>query len=173
MKKSLYIHIPFCRKKCSYCDFYSLAYDKALANTYLEVLCEQIKVLGNDFSTLYIGGGTPSVLDFSLLKKLLKALGRISVQVKEFTIEVNPESVDKRKLELFRDNGVNRLSVGVQSFSDLKLKKLGRIHNMNKAIEVIQLAKKVGFKDIGIDLIFGLSGETVPEWGFELKRQFF
>ena len=170
MNKSLYIHIPFCRKKCSYCDFYSRSYDKVLARTYIEVLCRQIRALDKDFSTLYIGGGTPSVLDFSLLKKLLGALSKISVKVEEFTVEANPESLDKRKLELFRDNGVNRLSVGLQSFSDQKLKRLGRVHNSKEAIEAIQLAKRVGFKDIGIDLIFGVSGETLSEWNFELKQ---
>jgi len=170
MKKSLYIHIPFCRKKCPYCDFYSRSYDKSLAKTYIGVLCKQIEALGNDFSTIYIGGGTPSVLGLPLLKKLLKALSKISIKVEEFTIEVNPESLDKRKLELFRDNGVNRLSVGLQSFSDKKLRKLGRIHNSKKAIEVVQLAKRAGFKDIGIDLIFGVSKETVSEWMAELEQ---
>lgn len=170
MKKSLYIHIPFCRKKCPYCDFYSRSYDKTLAKTYIEILCKQIKALDGDFSTLYIGGGTPSVLDLSLLKKLLGALSKISTKVEEFTIEVNPESLDKGKLELFRDNGANRLSIGLQSFSDKKLKRLGRVHNAKKAIEAIQLAKSAGFKDIGIDLIFGLSEETLPEWMFELKQ---
>jgi len=170
MNKSLYIHIPFCQKKCSYCDFYSCCYDKLLANAYIDVICKQIKSLNSKFYTLYIGGGTPSVLEFSLLKKLLKALSKISAKVDEFTIEVNPESVDQRKLELFYNSGVNRLSIGAQSFSDQKLKRLGRIHNRDKIIEAIRLAKKVGFKDIGIDLIFGVSGETLPEWNKELKQ---
>jgi len=126
--------------------------------------------LDRDFSTLYIGGGTPSVLGLSSLKKLLKALSKIATKVEEFTIEVNPESLDRRKLKLFRDNGVNRLSIGLQSFSDKKLRKLGRVHSLKKAIEAIQLAKRAGFKDIGIDLIFGVSGETLPEWMFELKQ---
>ncbi len=170
MKKSLYIHIPFCQKKCPYCDFYSCCYDKALANDYIEVLCKQIKTLSGDFFTIYIGGGTPSVLDFSLLKKLLKALAKISTSVEELTIEGNPESLDKKKLELFYDNGINRLSIGIQSFFKEKLKKLGRTHSRDKAIEVIHLAKKVGYKDIGIDLIFGSSGETLSEWIRELKQ---
>ena len=170
MKESLYIHIPFCRKKCPYCDFYSCSYDLALARAYIEVLCRQIKALDRDFSTLYIGGGTPSVLDLALLKKLLRALSKISAKVEEFTIEVNPESIDKGKLELFRDNRVNRLSIGLQSFSDQRLKRLGRVHNSKKAIEAIQSAKRAGFGDIGIDLIFGVSGETVLEWMLELKQ---
>jgi len=170
MKKSLYIHIPFCRKKCPYCDFYSRSYDKSLVEAYIGVLCKQIEALDNDFFTIYIGGGTPSVLGLPLLKKMLKALSKISAKVEEFTIEINPESLDKRKLELFRDNGVNRLSIGLQSFSDKKLRKLGRVHNSKKAIEAIQLAKRAGFKDIGIDLIFGVSKETVSEWMAELEQ---
>ena len=170
MNESLYIHIPFCRKKCPYCDFYSRSYDKALARVYIEVLCRQIRALDRDFSTVYIGGGTPSVLDFRLLKKLLGTLSKISAKVEEFTIEVNPESLDKRKLELFRDNRVNRLSIGLQSFSDKKLKRLGRIHSSKEAVEAVQLAKRAGFKDIGIDLIFGASGETILEWMCELKQ---
>jgi len=170
MKKSLYIHIPFCRKKCPYCDFYSRCYDQILARDYIEVLCKQIKTLGCDFSTVYIGGGTPSVLGLPLLKKLLKALSKISVKAEEFTVEVNPESINKSKLELFRDNRVNRLSIGLQSFSDAKLKRLGRIHNCKKSLEAVKLAKAAGFKDIGIDLIFGVSGETFPEWASELKQ---
>ncbi|NQT28324.1 MAG: radical SAM family heme chaperone HemW, partial [Candidatus Omnitrophica bacterium] len=170
MKKSLYIHIPFCRKKCPYCDFYSRFYDKALAKAYIEVLCRQIKALDWDFSTVYIGGGTPSVLSLGLLKKLLKALSKVSAKAEEFTVEVNPESLDKKKLELFRDNRVNRLSIGLQSFSDKKLRKLGRVHNSKKAIEAIQLARKAGFKDIGIDLIFGVSEETLSDWALELKQ---
>jgi len=142
----------------------------ALAKAYIEVLCRQIKALDWDFSTVYIGGGTPSVLSLPLLKKLLKALREISARVEEFTIEVNPESLDRGKLELFRDNRVNRLSIGLQSFSDKKLKKLGRVHSCKKAIEAVQLAKRAGFKDIGIDLIFGVSGETLPEWVLELKQ---
>ncbi len=170
MTKSLYIHIPFCRKRCSYCDFYSLAYDKNLAAAYIEVLCRQIKALDGDFLSLYIGGGTPSVLSLVNLKKLLASLASISRNVSEFTIEVNPESIDENRLKLFLDRGVNRISIGVQSFFDKKLKKLGRIHSSKQAKHAIRLANKKGFKNVGIDLIFGVSDETLSDWMAELKQ---
>ena len=170
MSKSLYIHIPFCRRRCPYCDFYSLIYDRGLAAAYIKALCKQIEVLGNDFSSIYIGGGTPSVLPIAGLKKLLESLALISKNVNEFTVEVNPESIDENRLKLFLDKGVNRISIGVQSFFDRKLKKLGRTHSSKDAKSAIRLAKKKGFKDVGIDLIFGASGETLSDWMAELKQ---
>lgn len=170
MIKSLYIHIPFCRKKCFYCDFYSIDYDSNLAAAYVDVLCKQIKVLGDNFSSLYIGGGTPSALSFTSLKKLLVNLAPISKKVSEFTIEVNPDRIDENCLKLFLDKGVDRISIGVQSFFDKKLKKLGRIHNSKQAKHAIGLVRKNGFRNIGIDLIFGASGETLFDWVAELKQ---
>ncbi|MFH1519045.1 MAG: radical SAM family heme chaperone HemW [Candidatus Omnitrophota bacterium] len=170
MPKSLYIHIPFCSKKCPYCDFYSLVYDSRLAAAYLKVLCRQIAGLGSDFSTLYIGGGTPSSLSITSLKKLLGSLRLISRNLREFTIEVNPESIDQDKLKLFIEAGVNRISIGVQSFFDPKLKKLGRAHNSEAAMRAIKLAKRAGFKDLGVDLIFGADGEALADWLAELKQ---
>lgn len=170
MLKSLYIHIPFCRRKCVYCDFYSLAYDRNLANAYIEVLCKQIKALDDNFSSVYIGGGTPSVLSLANLKKLLASLAPISRKGSEFTIEINPESIDENRLKLFLDGGVDRISIGVQSFFDKKLKKLGRIHDSRDAKYAIGLAKEKGFKNVGIDLIFGVDGETLSDWAAELKQ---
>ncbi|MBP7089024.1 MAG: radical SAM family heme chaperone HemW [Candidatus Omnitrophica bacterium] len=170
MANSLYIHIPFCRQKCPYCDFYSINYDNELANSYLKALIQQIDTVNNNFTTLYIGGGTPSVLSFNLLKILLKSLSKLSKKAKEFTIEANPESLDEDKIKLFLDNGVTRLSLGVQSLSDMKLKKLGRIHFADKGRKSILLAKKEGFKNISTDLIFGLPEESLESWAKELKE---
>ncbi len=170
MLKSLYIHIPFCRKKCPYCDFYSLVYDQSLAASYVGALCGQIKALDSEFSSIYIGGGTPSILSITSLKKLLGSLRSISGNLSEFTIEVNPESIDQDKLKLFIEGGVNRISIGVQSFFDSKLKKLGRVHDSEKAKQAIKLAKGAGFKDLGIDLIFGAEGETLADWLSELNQ---
>ena len=169
MEKSLYIHIPFCRSRCFYCDFYSIAYQSQLASNYIKALVKKISSLNSDFSSVYIGGGTPSVLSRVNLAKLIMALRPITKKVKEFTIEVNPESINEKKLELFLRNNVSRISIGVQSFSDKKLKKLGRIHSTDDSRRAINLAKRVGFKDIGIDLIFGLSGESLADWKKELK----
>ncbi|MDP2981622.1 MAG: 2-thiouracil desulfurase family protein, partial [Candidatus Omnitrophota bacterium] len=136
-KQGLYIHVPFCRQKCFYCDFYSAPYTEESANLYISIILKQIGELNQNFSSIYIGGGTPSVLNRDLLDKLLSGLKRFIGLDTEFTIEVNPESVDEEKLKLFLDKGVNRISIGVQSFDDKKLKSLGRIHNAKQAVEAI------------------------------------
>jgi len=170
MNPALYIHIPFCSKKCLYCDFYSSPYSEDLAGAYLGVILRQIEKLDQDFSSIYIGGGTPSVLNQEMLDKLLKVLKRPIEKDLEFTIEVNPESVDEEKFRLFTDKGMNRISIGVQSFDDKKLKALGRIHDAKQAIKAIELSKDAGFKNISIDMIFGLSGEDLNTWQADLER---
>lgn len=169
MKKTLYIHIPFCRKKCHYCAFYSTSYRKELAAEYIDILCSQIKHLDDGFYTIYIGGGTPTILDISLWRRLLSALSKVSKKAREFTIEVNPESITSEKLGLFIDNGINRLSIGVQSFSQRNLKLLGRVHSVDRAIDSVKLAKKKGFSNISIDLIFGIWDQTLKVWENDLK----
>jgi oxygen-independent coproporphyrinogen III oxidase len=166
----LYVHIPFCRKKCLYCDFYSDSHNEDLANSYISVVLNQIQSLGMDFSSIYIGGGTPSVLSLDLLDSLLSCAAKFKRKDSEFTIEVNPESVDNEKLKLFIDKGVNRISIGVQSFDDLKLRSLGRIHDAKDALKAIELSKKSGFNNISIDMIFGVSGESLKDWQVELQK---
>ncbi len=170
MNKSLYIHIPFCRKKCPYCDFYSIIYDEALAATFIKVLSLQIEKLPDDFNTIYIGGGTPTVLSRPLFLQLFKSLDAKIKKASEVTIESNPESLNKEKIKLFLDNGINRLSIGLQSSEDEKLKKLGRIHTVNKGIETVFLAKKFGFTNISVDMIFGVWGQTLGKWEDEIKE---
>lgn len=167
---SLYIHIPFCRSKCLYCDFYSTLYDRDTAAVYTGVLYKQIKNLESDFSTIYIGGGTPTILEKKLFKKLLSSLKNISRKAVEFTVEANPESLDKEKIGLLCDNRVNRLSIGVQSFNESKLKRLGRIHSVKQAVEAVLRLEKKGIKNISIDLIFGVWEETLQDWHKELKE---
>lgn len=170
MPLSLYIHIPFCQKKCLYCDFYSVASQEKLAGDYIQVLVKQIGQIDAPVSSIYIGGGTPSVLGVALLGQLFKSLKRIITPSAEFTIEVNPESFSKKLAKLFLANGVHRLSIGLQSFNDKKLIKLGRIHNAKKAREAVYLAQKSGFKNISIDLIFGIWGEKLTDWKKELQE---
>ena len=170
MPLSLYIHIPFCKKKCPYCDFYSLFSQKKPAADYIQVLVKQIGQIDAPVSSIYLGGGTPSVLGVDLLGQLLKSLKRIITPSAEFTIEVNPESFSKKLAKLFLANGVNRLSIGLQSFNDKKLIKLGRIHDCRKAQEAVYLAQSSGFKNINIDLIFGLWDERFPDWKKELQK---
>jgi len=170
MKSALYIHIPFCRKKCLYCDFYSALYSENLADSYVSVILKELRGLTRDFSGIYIGGGTPSILSLDLSDRLLSGLKKFITPGMEFTIEVNPESVDPEKLKLFLDKGVNRVSIGVQSFDDKKLKALGRIHDAKTAAEAIELSKKSGFKNISIDMMFGVAEEDLKAWQLELGK---
>lgn len=167
---SLYIHIPFCKKKCPYCGFYSLAGKDGLERVYVDILNEQIGRLEEKISTIYIGGGTPTVLRKNLLEKLLRGLKRFTGDDIEFTVEANPESLDEEKLKLFLGAGVNRVSIGAQSFNDDKLKRLGRIHSAQEAEDAVDISRKAGFNNINIDLIFGVWGETVSGWRAELKK---
>ncbi len=168
--KSLYIHIPFCRAKCPYCDFYSTPYQKDIADCYIKTLCKKLEKINNKFLTIYIGGGTPSVLDKELLGRLLKSLKKVIGKDCEFTIEANPESLDEDKIKIFRDYGINRISIGVQSLRDEKLNKLRRVHSAAQARKAVALAKKSGFKNISIDLIFGVWQESLESWQSELKE---
>jgi len=170
MNTSLYIHIPFCRRKCSYCNFYSDIYENELTSAYIDVLSAQIEKLEQEFSTIYIGGGTPTVLDKGLLRILLNGLKRFLCNAREFTVEANPESLDDDKIGLLLDSGVNRLSIGVQSLNDQKLKRLGRIHTATRAKESMHSAAKKGFKNISADLIFGIWDEDTDKWRSEVAE---
>ena len=169
-REGLYIHIPFCREKCLYCDFYSTRYSENLADSYISVILKELQGLSQDFSSIYIGGGTPSILSLDLSDRLLSGLKKFIKPGIEFTIEANPESVDSEKLKLFLDKGVNRVSIGVQSFDDKKLNSLGRIHDTKEAMDAIELSKKSGFKNISIDMIFGMAGEDLKAWQAELEK---
>ena len=168
--RSLYIHIPFCRKKCLYCDFCSMDYESRIAEDYVDILYRQIGALEGEFSSIYIGGGTPSVLDARRSGKLLKALKRLVNPGSEFTVEANPESLKDDILDVFQSNGVNRISIGVQSLNNKKLKSLGRIHDAHTAYQAVSRAKKKGFDNISIDLIFGLWDEDLEAWKQDLKE---
>lgn len=167
---SLYIHIPFCKKKCLYCDFYSRSYSASLVKSYVEALASQLKNNPYHFKTVYIGGGTPSILSVKDWQILLNSVGADPRVRPEFTIEANPESLTKDQVKLFLDSGVNRLSLGLQSFNDKKLKKLGRIHTASQGLKAIDLAKSCGFNNISADLIYGVWGETLKDWQNDLKK---
>ena len=169
MAKSLYIHIPFCRKKCIYCDFYSIAYNKALASDYAEALVAHFSSIKGVFDTVFIGGGTPSILDIDQWQMLLKNISTRLNPDCEFTVEANPDSLQLDKLKIFLEYGVNRISIGVQSFDDKKLKKLGRIHDGRAAENAIRSAYDAGFKNISCDLMFGVWGETLDQWQHDLR----
>lgn len=163
---AVYIHIPFCHSICTYCDFCKLYYNKAFINSYLTSLSNEIKKTykGEELTTIYIGGGTPSSLDIEELEQLFDILKILNKnQIEEYTIECNIEDLSVEKLELFKRNGINRLSIGVQSFNDRILKILGRNHNKKIVFEKIETAKKCGFDNINIDLIYGIDGQTLDD----------
>lgn len=168
MEPSLYIHIPFCKRKCIYCNFYSRIYDEDAAGALVDTVILQLKDIDPKVYSIYIGGGTPSALSTKLLGKLLDALKNFSITSGEFTFEANPESMDGDKMKFLLDRGVGRLSVGVQSLDDRKLKKLGRIHSAKRGEECVALAHRMGFKNISADLIFGVWDETIDSWKKEL-----
>lgn len=162
--KGLYIHIPFCIKKCEYCDFVSFPDCYEREGEYLSALVEEMKIYrGEQVDTVYIGGGTPTSLTTSTLEYLMENIFRyfdVSDDA-EITMECNPGTCDLEKLKRLRAAGINRLSIGVQSFNDAELTAIGRIHNAHEAISCAVDAKFAGFKNISLDLMFGLPGQTV------------
>jgi oxygen-independent coproporphyrinogen-3 oxidase len=174
---SLYIHIPFCVKKCLYCGFYSTPYSQEHADEFLSALRREAVLYrdafsGRVFDTIYIGGGTPTALSLDQISGLLDIISEhfhISND-REFTVEANPNTVSEQKLKLLLDSGVNRLSLGVQSFSDTLLRTLGRLHTAEEAVVAVKCAKQAGFQNIGIDLIYGIPGQTKSLWRESLER---
>ena len=161
--RGLYIHVPFCVKKCRYCDFYSLPGRMDARASYVNaVLRESEAYAGLSFQTVYLGGGTPSLLGGRFVGDLLHGLGGTLnlAEVVEATIEVNPESTDAAFLEAAKDAGINRVSIGVQSLNDAELKAVGRIHTASQALETVRLARQLNFAAVSADLIIGLPGQT-------------
>lgn len=167
----LYLHFPFCVRKCRYCDFLSFPSDEAGREIYLERLKEEIKARGaiyQDYNieTLFIGGGTPSLMTGQQLTELLDTV-RASFHVSpvgEWTMECNPGTTDAETLRIYRNAGINRLSFGLQSMNDEELKYLGRIHTAKQFAENYQAARRVGFENINIDLMSALPGQTTASW---------
>ena len=169
----VYIHIPFCERKCAYCAFSSFA-DFSKKTKYIDSLCDEIESFyrnGERVDTIYIGGGTPSVLELSELEKIFNSLKRTFKISKnsEITIECNPNSINKGKLEFYKSLGVNRLSIGVQSLNDEQLKFVERLHNSKQALDSIRLAKESGFENISVDLLIGLPNSSPEEFQLQLK----
>ena len=164
--KSVYIHIPFCDSICSYCDFCKFIKNEEWVNKYLVALEKEIKSKYKNelLNTIYIGGGTPSCLNISELNNLFNIIKIFNKdETIEFTFECNIENITKEKLELLYNNGVNRLSIGVQTFNNKYLNFLNRNHTKEDVINKINLAKKIGFKNINIDLIYALPNQTLKE----------
>ena len=174
MKKvALYIHIPFCKQKCLYCDFPSYSHKEELMDEYVKALNKEIlsKTKKYKIESLFIGGGTPSYLSDENLKILLDTINKLDfVENAEKTMECNPGTVNKEKLEIIFNGGINRISFGLQSTNNEILKKIGRIHTYEEFKENYILARKSGFQNINIDMMFGLPNQSLNIWLESLKE---
>ncbi len=166
----LYVHLPFCRQKCRYCDFASWAGMEDRMDFYTELLLREAKDRKGDMEgpadTVYFGGGTPSLLPPALLKRLIRGL-RDTPGIREgaeFTAEANPGTLTQEWLEAALEGGINRLSLGVQARQDALLSELGRIHRFREAEESVAMARRAGFRNLSLDLMFGLPGQTMADW---------
>lgn len=174
MNRGLYIHVPFCVRKCPYCDFYSIA-DTFLKAAYEGALVKEMQMRSSGmqeavFDSVYLGGGTPTVLEPAETARILEAAHRHFpiLQDCEITIEANPGTVNPKILAELRAAGINRINIGVQSFNDACLSFLGRIHSAKQAAEALDASEKAGFENIGLDLIYGLPGQNRGSWRKDL-----
>jgi oxygen-independent coproporphyrinogen-3 oxidase len=183
----LYIHVPFCAAKCNYCAFYSEAGSAAKMNEYVDALLLELERCAPQLAptTIFFGGGTPSLLPAPLMRRILEAVAGVcsrsvscgrpeayaSATVScEWTIECNPSTVSTEKAMLFRELGVNRISMGVQALDDDLLKTLGRVHSVKAAVSSYEKLRAAGFGNINLDLMFGLPGQTIEHWRATLER---
>jgi oxygen-independent coproporphyrinogen-3 oxidase len=182
----LYLHLPFCRQKCHYCDFASYAGKEDLIDAYIDTLICEIQALAESFchplSTIYFGGGTPTLLEPRHFEKILHAINRLRLTTNslpltahgsrqiETTIEANPGTVDREKLTALHQLGINRISLGAQTFNNHRLKILGRIHAAKEIYAAVDAARSAGFGNLNLDLIFAIPGQTLAEWKDDLKQ---
>jgi len=176
-KMELYIHIPFCVKKCLYCDFLSAEADLATQKAYVEQLIEEIRVQAKNYieyqiSTIFIGGGTPSILSGVMIANIMSAVyeGFAVEASAEVTIECNPGTLDADKLGYYRHSGINRISLGLQSADDDELRLIGRIHSYEDFLKSFQKVKQAGFDNINVDLISAIPNQNLESWKSTLKK---
>ena len=168
----IYIHVPFCRSKCQYCDFYSLtSKDDKLMDSYIEATCKHIKEAGAlapgyQVDTIYFGGGTPSFFGADGMAMILSAIRRAFdvLHDAEITFEANPDSVSQKLLSRLRNEGFNRVSLGIQTDDDAILQKIGRPHTYSQAVLAVERIRKAGFHNLSVDLMYGLPGQTLANW---------
>jgi len=166
-----YFHVPFCAAKCRYCDFYSIPVDAELVAGYLDAVRRELSIRApsRPVASVFVGGGTPTVLPEPVLEALLEAAAGSAASGIEFTVEANPASTADMKLRTLRRLGVNRLSLGVQSFHADELRLLGRVHDPGQIAASFTAARGVGFENINLDLIYGTPGQTLDRWGESLR----
>lgn len=173
IERSLYVHVPFCARKCSYCAFYSEASDGELMNRYVAALLKEFELLPHGFrpNTVFFGGGTPSILNLRQWEMILKRMEQLGlIGSREWTIECNPATVSSDKARLWREFGVNRISMGVQSLDEALLDRLGRIHSREQVFKSYDLLRRSGFENINIDLMFAIPGQSLEIWADTLDE---
>ena len=164
---SLYVHVPFCAQKCSYCAFYSEASSGELIERYTAALIRELELVAHDLrpATVFFGGGTPSILNLKQWRRILDAMQRLNLLGSaEWTIESNPATVSLDKAKLWRDFGVNRVSMGVQSLDEDLLDRLGRVHSRDMVFKSYDILRRAGFDNINLDLMFAIPGQTMAVW---------
>ena len=171
----IYVHIPFCKQKCYYCDFVSYSNKDSCIKEYIEAVQSEIKnykLKEYIVTTIYIGGGTPSYIKSEYIKKIIETIrNNFEVDKKcEITIEVNPGTVTKQKLQQYKQIGINRLSIGLQTTNNKLLKQIGRIHTYEEFVETYENAKSIGFNNINVDLIIGIPNQTIEEVKKEMEQ---
>ena len=166
----LYVHIPFCKKRCLYCDFFSTTCLER-REEYIAALLDEMHARKHEadepIRTIYLGGGTPSTLEAYDIRRILEAVGTDDAE--EITMEMNPGDANRHYLQQIRDAGVNRLSIGIQSFQDALLQLIGRRHNARQAIEAVHMAKEAGFDNLSIDLMYALPTQTMEQWEADIE----
>ena len=164
---SLYVHVPFCAQKCAYCAFYSEASSGELVNRYVTALLREMEIVADDLKpkTIFFGGGTPSLLNLRQWEQILRAMEKLNLLgADEFTVECNPATVSSDKAKLFRDFGVNRVSMGVQSLDEKLLDRLGRIHSREMVFKSFDILRRAGFDNLNLDLMFAIPTQTMEIW---------
>ncbi|MBB5150020.1 MULTISPECIES: radical SAM family heme chaperone HemW [Ureibacillus] len=178
MVRGVYIHIPFCHQICNYCDFNKVFFHNQPVDEYIEAVGKEIAMAVNNMpeqfeniETIYLGGGTPTALSPNQISRLLELIAKhLNIDVIEFTAEANPDELTIEKLKALKNGGVNRLSLGVQSFDQQLLQKLGRTHTNDDVYKAIDNAIAVGFQNINIDLMYGLPGQSIELWEDTLEK---
>jgi oxygen-independent coproporphyrinogen-3 oxidase len=170
---SLYVHVPFCVRKCAYCAFYSEPSSGELIDRYVGALIRELELVAPDLKprTIYFGGGTPSLLNLRQWERIFRAMDRLRLcGATEWTIECNPATVSLEKARLFRSGGVNRLSLGVQSLDESLLDRLGRVHTRQMAFQSFDILRRAGFDNLNLDLMFAIPGQTLEVWRETLQE---
>ncbi len=171
--ESLYVHVPFCAQKCSYCAFYSEASSGEMMSRYVAALVREMELVAQDLKpkTIFFGGGTPSILNLRQWETILRAMEKFNLLgAAEFTVECNPATVSLDKAKLLRDFGVNRVSMGVQSLDENLLERLGRIHSRDQVFKSFDTLRAAGFRNLNVDLMFAIPSQTMEIWEDTLRQ---